>query len=64
MEMIRDLNFVAGFRFEHSVANFPLLTYCGEAACGVNHLIEPHRHFIFQLIYIFAAGSRLKSTIL
>lgn len=51
MEVIRDLDVVSGFRFEHPMADFPLLTHCGEAACSANHFIEPHQHSVFEFMY-------------
>ena len=51
MEIIRDSDVVSGFRFEHPVVDFPLLTHCGEAACSANHFIGPHRHTVFEFMY-------------
>lgn len=51
MEIIRDSDVVSGFRFEHPIADFPLLTHCGEAACNANHFIGPHRHSVFEFMY-------------
>ena len=51
MEVIRDFDVVSGFRFEHPITDFPLLTHCGEADCSANHFIEPHRHSVFEFMY-------------
>ena len=61
MEIIRDSDVVSGFRFEHPIADFPLLTHCGEAACNANHFIGPHRHSVLNSCTFFVAIYPFKS---
>lgn len=51
VKVIRDPRLTSGFVYESPLPGLPAVTHCGEAVTTSGHVMEPHSHLGFELMY-------------